>query len=86
VLIDSGGGHARQEDVEVSPTQRHISPSILVYEVNNLAAEVDQAPCPGVLGGPLVERHKRRERALACGERVLYSQPTGPNPLDHRDD
>ena len=36
-MIDSGlvgGSHTRQEDVEVSPTKSHISPSILVYEDN----------------------------------------------------
>jgi len=34
-VIDSGRGAARAEDAQGTPTQSHISPSILVYEENN---------------------------------------------------
>ena len=33
-MLDSGRGTARAEDAQGTPTQSHISPSILVYEEN----------------------------------------------------
>ena len=47
-MIDSGRGAARAEGALVTPTQSHISPSLLVYE-DKFRREIlkEQQVCPG---------------------------------------
>jgi len=59
-MIDSGRGTTKAEDAQGTPTQSHISPSILVYE-DKLA-----------LLGTLSESALPSERMLLTDERVLY--------------
>ena len=42
LLIDSGKGTTRAEDAQGTPAQRHISPSILVYEGNFIETRKSQ--------------------------------------------
>ena len=43
-VIDSGGGAARAEDAQGTPTQSHISPSILVYEDKLILLQLGAPP------------------------------------------
>jgi len=44
-VIDSGRGAARAEDAQGTPTQSHISPSILVYEEKRTEAFAERCDC-----------------------------------------
>jgi len=41
-MLDSGGGFTKAEDAQGTPTQSHVSPSILVYEDNEKPSTADR--------------------------------------------
>ena len=67
-----GGGHTRQEDVEVSPTQSRISPSLqrilrkTIISQENRLLEGSRPVCNAVDPDPITR--KRWEKSENCGE------------------
>ena len=88
-MIDSGRGAARAEDAPGTPTQSHISPSVLVYEDKLSASHLQHstfrrshcnfhsAPCTLLRGG--VQPCACGEIPLCLAPCILYlSPPTTP--------
>jgi len=87
-MIDSGRGAARAEDAQGTPTQSHMSPSILVYE-DKLSAEVGNALALLHMGTSLIRNclllgpcSRTMPRALASprGWAVSYERGTPAPP------
>ena len=78
-MIDSGRGAAKAEDTQGTPTQSHISPSILVYEEKQ-AVDPSQAELQeGAVREGCFEEFKEALAACAC-----YMTPSPYLSLKHK--